>query len=257
MSYRGKLSLVGAGPGDPELITLKGIKALQTAGAILYDALAHPDLLKHAPKDAPKIFVGKRANNHRFSQEEINKMIVAYALNHGHVVRLKGGDPFVFGRGHEEMAYAQIFDIEVEVIPGISSALSLSALQGVPLTRRGMNESFWVITGTTSSGKLSKDIPIAAQSSATTVILMGLRKLEEISWHFQQNGKGETPVMVIQNGSLPNERMVVGTVNTIVDIVHNEGLGTPAIIVIGEVVHLHPHLAYEYVIYHQSQTPIS
>lgn len=248
MTYKGKLSLVGAGPGDPELITLKGIKALKTAGAVLYDALANPDLLDYAPAEVPKIYVGKRANNHRFTQQEINQMVVSYALSHGHVVRLKGGDPFVFGRGHEEKVYAEIFDIEVDVIPGISSSLSLAALQGVPLTRRGMNESFWVLTGTTKSGKLSQDIPIAAQSSATAIILMGMRKIDEIVWQFQQTGKGDTPVMIIQNGSLPNEHVVLGTVNTIGNIARETGIGSPAIIVIGEVVHLHPHMAYEYVL---------
>ncbi len=234
-----KLTLVGAGPGDPDLLTLKGAKALQSADVVLYDALANPELLNLAPKSALKVFVGKRAGRHRYSQEEINQLIVKYALSHGHVVRLKGGDAFVFGRGHEEIEYAEIFGIETAVVPGISSCISLPELQKVPLTRRGINESFWVLTGTTRSGKLSEDIAVAAQSSATIVILMGMRKLFEITRIFGQAGKGDLPVMVIQNGSRSNEKMVLGTIRTINREVRKAEIGSPGIIVIGEVVKLH------------------
>ena len=241
-----KITLVGAGPGDPELITVKGLKALQTADVVLYDALSNPALLAEAPANALKVYVGKRANKHRYKQEEINLMLVQYAFSHGHVVRLKGGDPFIFGRGHEELEYVESFGIEAHVVPGISSSISVPELQGVPLTRRGINESFWVITGTTSSGEISKDIALAAQSSATVVILMGMRKLEEISQLFITQGKGRTPVMIIQNGSLPTEQMVHGTVSTISKLVQEEGLGAPAIIVIGEVVDLLPERMEEF-----------
>ena len=126
MSIFPKLTLVGAGPGDPELISIKGMKAIQQADVILYDALIDDTLLEYAKQDALKICVGKRSNNHLFKQEEINRMIVAYAFNYGHVVRLKGGDPFVFGRGQEEKNYAEIFDIPVSVVPGISSAIAVA-----------------------------------------------------------------------------------------------------------------------------------
>ena len=242
-----KVSLVGAGPGDPDLLTIKGLKALQKADVVLYDALVNPVLLEEAPADALKIFVGKRAGKHRFDQEEINMMIVQHAFNYGHVVRLKGGDSFVFGRGHEELGFAASFDIEVEVVPGISTCIALPELQKVPLTRRGLNESFWVLTATTRSGELASDVAIAAQSSATSVILMGLRKLPQIAELYAANGKGARPVMVIQNGSLPNEQHAIGTVDTIDEIVKEKGIGTPAIIVIGEVVGLHPELNYAFV----------
>ena len=238
-----KITLVGAGPGGPDLITVKGFRALQSADVILYDALVNPELLDIAP-GALKIYVGKRANQHRYAQEEINLMMVQYAFSHGHVVRLKGGDPFVFGRGHEEMTYAQAFGVPTSVIPGISSCISLPELHGIPVTRRGLNESFWVLTGTTRSGALSKDIAVAAQSSATAIILMGMKKIREIATVFAANGKGETPVLVIQNGSLPNERWLLGTVDTIADQLEAEGLGSPGIIVIGEVVSLHPELDF-------------
>lgn len=240
-----KITLVGAGPGDPDLITVKGLKALQKADVVLYDALVNRDILENAPSQAIKIYVGKRANNHRFSQDEINLMLVQYAYSHGNVVRLKGGDSFVFGRGHEEITYADAFNIETEVIPGISSCISLPALQKVPVTRRGVNESFWVLTGTTKNGQLSKDIAIAAQSSATAIILMGMRKLREIAKIFAQNGKGETPVLVIQNGSRKDERKVLGMVNEIADIVESKKMDAPGLIVIGEVVSLHPELILE------------
>ena len=246
MKIHPRITLVGAGPGDPELITVKGLKALQAADVVLYDALSNPALLVEVPATALKIYVGKRANNHRYTQEEINLLIVQYAYSHGHVVRLKGGDPFIFGRGHEELVYAEAFGIDTQVVPGISSSIAVPELQGIPLTRRGINESFWVITGTTSSGAISKDIPLAAQSSATVVILMGTRKLGEITRIFSQYGKGTTPAMVIQNGSLSNEKMVHGTVNTIQAAVKREGIGAPAIIVIGEVVDLHPERQEEF-----------
>ncbi|MFK7950238.1 MAG: uroporphyrinogen-III C-methyltransferase [Saprospiraceae bacterium] len=242
-----KITLVGAGPGDADLITVKGLTAIQQANVILYDALVNRELLDEAP-NAIKIYVGKRANKHAYSQDEINLMLVQNALNYGNVVRLKGGDPFIFGRGHEEIDYAHNFNIETEVIPGLSASTSLTTLQNVPLTRRGINESFWVMTGTTRNGKLSNDIQIAAQTSATIVILMGIRKLRQITEIFRQQGKGEMPVMIVQNGSWDNEKIALGTVNSIVKIAEAEQIGTPGIIVIGEVVGLHPQLALDYLV---------
>ena len=244
MKIEPKLTLVGAGPGDPDLISVKGMKAIQSADVILFDALIDIALLDYAKSDAIKIYVGKRANQHKFKQEEINRLIVAHAFNYGHVVRLKGGDPFVFGRGQEEKEYAEIFDIKVEVIPGISSSIAVPASQGIALTRRGVNESFWVVTGTTSEGKLSKDLELAAQSSATIVILMGIRKLPEIVALFQKHEKNNLPIAVIQNGTTHAEKHAIGTVRTIVEQVKNAGIGTPGIIVAGEVVGLHPELQF-------------
>ncbi|HEY8400644.1 MAG TPA: uroporphyrinogen-III C-methyltransferase, partial [Cytophagaceae bacterium] len=232
---RARLTLVGAGPGDPDLITVKGIKALADADVVLYDALAHPGLLAYAPSHAIKIFVGKKKGVCQFAQEDINRLIVENALRHGHVVRLKGGDPFIFGRGHEEILYAQAFDIETSVVPGISSSYSVAELEGIPLTRRGVNESFWVVTGTTRNHELSEDIAIAARSTATVVILMGMTKLSEIVEVFQKEGKGSVPVAVIQNGSLPEAKVGLGTINSIVEVVKDRGLGSPAVIIVGEV----------------------
>ena len=232
-----KLTLVGAGPGASDLITLRGLSVLKTADIILYDALVSQEILTTIPDSIPKICVGKRAGKHSYSQEEINDLIVESAFEYGHVVRLKGGDPFVFGRGYEEIEYAAKLGIESEVVPGVSSALAVPANANIPLTSRNVSESFWVVTGTTKAGAISSDIALAAQSTATVVILMGLRKIHEIMELFLVHGKGETPVAVIQNGTLPNERIIIGKVCTIADLVLDESLGSPAIIVVGEVVH--------------------
>lgn len=231
-----KVTLVGAGPGDPDLLTIKGAKALAEAQVVLYDALANEEILAYAPKKSIKIFVGKRKGCHEYSQDQINQLIVDNALTYGNVVRLKGGDPFIFGRGSEEIDYVESFGIPTFVIPGISSSIAVPAYQGIALTKRGVSESFWVITGTTSARKLSNDVALAAQSSATVVILMGMSKLDQIVALFQNESKGETPVAIIQNGTTPQEKVGVGTIDTIKQVVESNKLSSPAIIVIGEVV---------------------
>ena len=231
-----RLTLVGAGPGDPDLITVKGIKALADADVVLYDALVNEALLTYAPGRAKKIFVGKRAGMHSAQQQEINRLIVKYAHSHGQVVRLKGGDPFVFGRGMEEIEHASAYGIPALVIPGISSALSVPALNNIPMTHRGISESFWVVTGTTKTRQLSEDLQLAAKSTATVVILMGMKKLDVIMEVFRSSGKANTPVAIVQNGSLPDEQLGLGTVATISQEVKSRGLTSPAIIIVGEIV---------------------
>lgn len=231
-----KLTLVGAGPGDPDLLTIKGMNALQQADVVLYDALANDELLAYVPDNAPRIYVGKRAGQHKVPQEKINRLIVNCAYRYGHAVRLKGGDPYVFGRGHEEQAYAEAAGVPTEVVPGISSAYAVPALQHIPLTKRGVSESFWVITGTTRTGQLSNDMALAAQSTATVVVLMGMNKLLEIQSVFAQHGKATTPVAIIQHGSLPQERVAICEVNNMATTAAEQQMGAPAIIVIGEVV---------------------
>ena len=230
-----KLTIVGAGPGDVELITLKGVKALQSAAVVLYDALVDPELLQYAPT-AEHIFVGKRKGCYAYQQEQINELIVECAKSKGHVVRLKGGDPFVFGRGAEEMDYAQQQGLSVHMVPGISSSMAVPAAQQIPVTKRGAAESFWVITGTTKEHKLSHDVALAAKSNATVIILMGMSKLSAIVTLFSQEGKADMPVAIIQNGTRADEKIGVGTISTIEGIVAREQLANPAIIIIGEVV---------------------
>ncbi|CCH02325.1 uroporphyrin-III C-methyltransferase [Fibrella aestuarina BUZ 2] len=247
-----KLTLVGAGPGDGELITLKGIRALEQADVVLYDDLANDSLLAYAPEDAQTLYVGKRAGKPSYPQEAINSLIVRLALEHGHVVRLKGGDSYVFGRGFEEADYARQHGIPCTVVPGVSSCIAVPASQGIPVTSRGISESFWVITGTTRTGALSNDLRLAVQSNATVVILMGLRKLDEICALYCEAGRGHLPMAVVQNGTRPDEQCLVGEVWAMPQLMaeHNAEtpigapsgapIGVPAVLVIGAVVTLHP-----------------
>ncbi|WP_119079107.1 uroporphyrinogen-III C-methyltransferase [Chitinophaga alhagiae] len=247
------LSLVGAGPGDPEMITLKAIRTLQRADAVLYDALVNPALLEYVPETAFVQFVGKRYGCHALSQQEINQLMVSCARQYGHVVRLKGGDPFVFGRAVEEITAAREAGIPVSVVPGISSALAVAASSMIPLTARGTTESFWVTTGTTHSGDISGDVYLAARSTATVVILMAMSRLEAIMDIFRNNGRSAMPVAIIQHGTTPQEKMLTGTVADIAARAQAAGMGNPAIIIAGEVVSLrdamenivHTAVAYE------------
>ncbi len=231
-----KLTVIGAGPGDVDLITVKALKVLKTADVVLYDALVNEELLSFANPDAELVFVGKRRGCYRYQQEQINDLIVTYAKSHGHVVRLKGGDSFIFGRGAEEMEYAAGFGIETAIVPGISSSMAVPAMQNIPVTKRGSAESFWVITGTTKEHKISSDVALAAKSSATVVILMGMGKLDQIVSLFKKEGKHNLPVAIIQEGTRSTEKIGLGTVENIEKIVAEQELSNPAIIVLGEVV---------------------
>lgn len=235
-----RLTLVGAGPGDGELITLKGIRALRQADVVLYDDLANASLLEFAPAGALTKYVGKRAGKASLTQSEINALIVRLAQERGHIVRLKGGDPYVFGRGFEEYTHARQYGIQCEIVPGVSSSIAVPASQGIPVTCRGISESFWVITGTTRNGEISSDLRLAVQSKATVVVLMGLNKVEEICALYCQAGRGHLPMAVVQNGTRADEQCVVGQVWTIPQMVAEQGVGAPAVLIIGEVVSLHP-----------------
>ncbi|WP_242009151.1 uroporphyrinogen-III C-methyltransferase [Robertkochia solimangrovi] len=231
-----RLTLVGAGPGDPDLLTVKGLKVLSRADVVLYDALIDTALLEYAPLYAELIYVGKRKGCAAYEQQQINELIVERAKHSGHVVRLKGGDPFVFGRGMEELNYAAAHGVISEFIPGISSALAVPGMQGIPLTHRGASESFWVITGTTKNHKLSDDVRLAAGSNATVVILMGMSKLAEITSIFKAEGKNDVAVAVIQNGTKKEERFAIGNVENIEYLVKENNISNPAVIIIGDVV---------------------
>ena len=172
--------------------------ALQNADVVLYDALVNVELLEYAT-NAEQIFVGKRKGCYVYQQEQINELIVQRAKSKGKVVRLKGGDPFIFGRGSEEMEYAASHGVDVAMVPGISSSVAVPAFQNIPVTKRGSSESFWVITGTTKNHKLSTDVALAAKSNATVVILMGMGKLAEIVALFKEEGKSDTPMALIQH----------------------------------------------------------
>ena len=234
-----RLTVVGAGPGDPELLTLKGARVLAAADVVLYDALANDALLAHTRPGTELVFVGKRLGFKAYSQEEINELIVRWAYRRGHVVRLKGGDPFVFGRGREEMLHAEAHGLATEYVPGISSAVAAAGSLGIPPTHRGLSEGFRVLTATTADGQLADALREAARSPrTTTIILMGLSRLAEIAALFARHGGADVPAAVIQNGTLPTACAAIGTVADIAARAAHAGLGAPAVIVLGDVVRL-------------------
>lgn len=239
---KGQLTLVGAGPGAIDLITLRALQVLKLADFILYDALANEDLLEHTRPDAQTIFVGKRAGEPSYTQDEINDMIVDLALQGGgaHVVRLKGGDPFVFGRGYEELKYARDHGLKTEVVPGISSAFALPALLGMPVTSRDVSRSVHLVTATGKEGQIAPELDDHLNGEGTLIVFMGFRMLSRIVARYKERSLGGLPIMVIQKGSTDEQEVVVGCVDSILEVVKNKQLGTPALIVAGNVVKLHP-----------------
>lgn len=228
----GHVALVGAGPGDPELITLKGMRLLEKATVILFDALIPSELLNHNPS-ALKVYVGKRAGAHSMKQSEINQLLVGLASRGEQVVRLKGGDPMVFGRAAEELAFVKKYGIPVEVVPGISAYSGVAASYQIPITQRGSAEGIWIATGTTRSGALSEDILLAARSSATVIVYMGFSRLAEIVEVFKAHKAPEYPAAVVQNGTLPFCSSVFGTLNDIVELASEASIAAPALLLFG------------------------
>lgn len=235
---KGNLTIVGAGPGDPDLITLKAIKAIKKADIILYDALVNTDILEYNSL-GKHFFVGKRKGAHSFKQSEINQMLINFVLEGKDVVRLKGGDVSVFARATEEIDYAAQHDITTHLIPGISSFTGIAAAHRIPLTRRCQYESIWVTTGYTCDGRPSQDIALAAQSSATIAILMGMTHLKELMQLFAKYKPQNYPVAVVQNGTLPNEKWIKGTVKNIASRVSEAGITNPATVFVGPAVEDH------------------
>lgn len=230
-----QLYIIGAGPGDPELITLKAHRILQKAPVILYDNLANKELLEMAPEDCEKIYVGKHPYGSYTPQEKIHELIKEKAFSKGLVVRLKGGDPYIFGRGFEEVLFAREQGIETFYIPGITSMQAVG-LEDIPLTHRNVCESIWIVTGTKKDGSLSDDLRLAIKSKATVVVYMGMKKLKEISQVFVDENAGDLPAAIIQHASLPKQKMGKGSVKNLQEIADVNHLTHPSIIVIGKVV---------------------
>lgn len=233
----GLVSLVGAGPGDPELLTLKALRRLQSADVVVYDALVHPDILEHCRHEVELIFVGKRSGRHTLPQEEINALLVELGRAGRRVVRLKGGDPFVFGRGGEEAEALTAAGVQWELVPGISSAVAVPGYAGIPLTHRKVARSFAVMTGHEA---LDSSQPLdyrQGQSADTLVILMGLERLRLIAERLILTGRAaETPAAVISCGTTVDQRTIIGSLATIADAAQAEAVAAPAVIVIGDVV---------------------
>jgi len=237
-----KVYLTGAGPGDIELMTVKALRVVKEADVIIYDRLANPDILEEAKNGCEFVYVGKEDGRHIIPQDEINEVIYQNALKYENVVRLKGGDPFVFGRGGEEALYLHERDVKFEVIPGITSAISAPAYAGIPVTHRGVAVSFRVVTGHESPNKKVSQIPWDNfKTDDTIVFLMGLHNLPKISKKLIEIGKAsDYPVAVISKGTTPNQSVVIGTLENIVE--KAKDVPTPALIVVGKVVELREQL---------------
>jgi uroporphyrin-III C-methyltransferase len=234
----GKAFIVGAGPGDPDLITVKGLRCIQKADVILYDRLVNPDILKEAKRDCHLIYCGKQPNYHTLEQETINHLLVKYTKQGKNVVRLKGGDPFVFGRGAEEVEALVEQGLPVEVVPGITAGVAAPAYAGIPITHRELGSSFAIVTGHKPKGKPT-EINWKSLSTAvdTLAIYMGITNLPYICEELMKHGKkANTPVAIIQEGTTSTQRTVTGTLGSIVHIVKKEAIQNPAMIVVGEVV---------------------
>ncbi len=241
-----KVFLIGAGPGDPGLITLKAIKAIGKADVVVYDYLANPRLLNHARPEAEKIYVGKKGGHHTLSQEEINQLLVEKAREGKVVARLKGGDPFLFGRGGEEAEVLVEAGISFEVIPGVTSAIAAPAYAGIPVTHREHTSTFSMVTGHEDPTKEDSAIDWAALARiGTLAFLMGMKNLPRIRDNLIRYGKSPaTPVAVIRWGSTPRQEVVTGTLADIVQRVEEARLGPPSIILVGEVVTLREKLKW-------------
>jgi len=236
--------LTGAGPGDIELLTIKAHRVITEADVIIYDRLANPEILEMAKDGCEFVYVGKEDGRHTLPQDEINEVIYQNACKHNVVVRLKGGDPFVFGRGGEEGAYLKERKISFEIIPGITSAISVPAYAGIPVTHRGVAVSFRVVTGHESPNKKESQIPWENfKTNDTIIFLMGLHNLHKISSKLMEIGKPKDfPCAVISKGTTSEQQVVVGTLENIVQ--KAEGIPTPALIVVGEVVKLREQLEW-------------
>ncbi|MEM9135777.1 MAG: uroporphyrinogen-III C-methyltransferase [Cyanobacteria bacterium P01_F01_bin.42] len=237
----GKVYLVGAGPGDPGLITLKGKTLLECADVVVYDALVSPAILAMINPQARTIHAGKRSGQHSLLQEEINQLLIHEAQDHAIVVRLKGGDPFVFGRGGEEMQDLIAADVPVEIVPGITSGIAAPAYAGIPLTHRDFSSSVTFVTGHEKSGKYRPSInwEALAHGSETLVIYMGVHNLPNIVEKLIAAGRSpETPIALVRWGTRPEQAEISGTLGTIVQILLEADFKAPAIAVIGDVVTL-------------------
>lgn len=246
MSNAYQVAIVGAGPGDPELLTMKAFRRIQDADVILYDNLVSDPIRALFPKDAEAIYVGKKRHQHSLPQSELNQFIVKLAREGKQVVRLKGGDPFVFGRGSEELLALIEAGIDAEVIPGITAASGCGSAAGIPLTHRGLAQSCTLVTGH-GANDLNLDWASLARGQQTLVFYMGLSQLAEIRHHLIKHGKREsTPVALIENGSRPNQRVVISTLAAMASDALKHRLTSPTLTYVGEVASLHQQLCSQH-----------
>ena len=241
----GRVYLVGAGPGDPELLTLRAVRLLQQTDVIVYDHLVSAAVLDFVPPSAERIYAGKRRNEHTLRQEQINALLVKLALEGKQVVRLKGGDPFIFGRGGEELQALAAHGIAFEVVPGVTAASGVSSYAGIPLTHRDYAQTCLFVTGHLKDGSADLDWPSLVRANQTVVIYMGLGGLPEICRQMMAHGApASLPIAVVQDGSIASQKVVTGTLADMPERVAQAGLKSPCLTIIGEVVKLHDSLAW-------------
>jgi len=241
----GRVYLVGAGPGDPDLLTLRAVRVLQKADVVVYDNLVSPGVLDFVPAASERIYAGKRRNEHTLRQEQINNLLVKLAREGKQVVRLKGGDPFIFGRGGEELQAMAAAGVAFEVVPGITAASGVSCYSGIPLTHRSYAQRCLFVTGHLQNGTADLDWPSLVRLNQTVVIYMGLNGLPDICRQLVAHGAlPELPIAVVQDGSLPTQKVVTGTLANMAEKVARAGLESPCLTIIGDVVRLHDELAW-------------
>jgi len=241
----GKVYLVGAGPGDPELLTLRAVRLLEKADVVVYDHLVSSAVLDFVPKTAERIYAGKRRNEHTMRQEQINALLVKLAVQGNQVVRLKGGDPFIFGRGGEELQTLAAQGVAFEVVPGVTAASGVSSYAGIPLTHRDYAQSCLFVTGHLKDGTADLDWPSMVRPRQTVVIYMGLGGLSEICRQMiKQGAPSDLPIAVVQDGSISTQMVVTGTLADMPERVARAKLKSPCLTIIGEVVKLHDSLAW-------------
>ena len=242
---RGKVFLVGAGPGDQKLLTIKAFELLKEADVVIYDRLVSESILELVPKSAEKIYVGKRPKKHELTQEKITELLIKKAADGKKVVRLKGGDPFLFGRGGEEAEALAEKGVAFEVVPGVTSAIAAPAYAGIPLTHRNYASSVAIVTGHKAENAEDVNLTEIASSVDTLVVLMGVGELEAIANQLVQGGLNpDTPVALIEQGTSKRQRSLIGKIGTIADEAEKRNVKPPAVIVIGEVVKLGRKLAW-------------
>jgi uroporphyrin-III C-methyltransferase len=244
-SHVGQVHLVGTGPGDPELLTLRALRLIQSADVVLYDNLVADEILALLPPGAQRIYVGKRRNEHALRQEAINALMVELARAGRRVLRLKGGDPFIFGRGGEEIQTLSAAGVPFQIVPGITAALGAAAYTGIPLTHRDHAQACTFVTGNLQDGSLDLDWPALARPRQTLVVYMGLMAMPVLCQRLIEHGRApDTPAAVVQNATRPDQRVVVATLETLPQQVAQAGLRAPTVILVGEVVALHKQLAW-------------
>ena len=238
----GKVYIVSGGPGDPELITIKGLKTILNADVILYDRLAPEELLKYAKKDCELIYVGKERGKHAYSQEEINHLMFKRAVDGKNVVRLKGGDPYIYGRGEEECMFLKENGVQCEVIPGVPSIIAAAVYSGIPLTNRLYSSSFAVITGEEARQKKERRVKIKEIASHvdTLVILMGVNRFQDIVNELNKVLDGSTPIGIVMNASMKNQRTIITELSEALEV--SNDIKPPAVIIVGKVVSLRDKL---------------